>query len=680
MSQKDPLRYFRVEAREITEELGRGVAEFGAGASADLVARMMRLAHTLKGAAGVVKQRAIAERTHALEDALAPMRGREGAVPGDLVEAVAGHVAALAEAVAALDRAPAPRPAARGTPAAGFDEAAGLLRAEAREIDALLTGIAESRVRLRGMRRTTATIARARQLAELVADWTARPGGGAGGASPRMRRFAEELRTLITEAEQGLRDGVEQNERDLAQAHTAAEQLRLLPCAAAFGAFDRALAESAAALGKQAVLTVRGGDIRLDPQVLGMVQRAMIQLLRNAVAHGIETPAARLAAGKPEAGSVTVEVRREGSRIVISCADDGAGIDFAAVRAAAHDRGLPVGDGGEAALLDLLLAGGLSTSAEVTEASGRGVGLDVVREVAARLGARLDASSRAGAGSHIALAIPVSLSSLDALLVEAGGTSVALPLAAVRRAVRLVPGDVARAGGRETIEHDGAAIAVAPLARLLRLASAAGARAAGPAVVLDGGGALAALAVDAIVGTANLVVRPVPPLAFADPVVSATWFDADGVPRPVADPAALAAAAAGLAAPKPEAAPRSLPVLVIDDSLTTRVLEQSILEAAGFSVDLATCAEEGLDMARKRRYGLFLVDVEMPGMDGFGFVETTRADADLRRVPAILVSSRAAPEDIARGMAAGAHAYFIKSEFDQRRVLDTIRKLLLAAA
>ncbi|MEZ0243872.1 MAG: response regulator, partial [Sphingomonas sp.] len=324
-------------------------------------------------------------------------------------------------------------------------------------------------------------------------------------------------------------------------------------------------------------------------------------------------------------------------------------------------------------LVDLLLKGGVSTSGTVTEAAGRGVGLDVVREIAARLDGEVKARTGPGQGTSIELVVPVSLASLDALLVETGDGVSAIPLAAVRHTVRLAPGDVTRGAEGESIVHDGKLIGFAPLAR----AMGGNARAAmGSAVVVSGATGLAAIGVERLQGAANVIVRPVPALAFADPVVAGLYLDARGVPQPVLDAEALVktlgAAPAGIE-PEPE---RALPILVIDDSLTTRVLEQSILESAGYEVDLAIHAEEGMEKARLRRYGLFLVDVEMPGMDGFTFVERTRADPVLSQTPAILVTSRNAPEDRQRGIDAGARGYIVKSEFDQREVLDLIRGLV----
>jgi two-component system chemotaxis sensor kinase CheA len=181
---------------------------------------------------------------------------------------------------------------------------------------------------------------------------------------------------------------------------------------------------------------------------------------------------------------------------------------------------------------------------------------------------------------------------------------------------------------------------------------------------------------DRLVGTAEIVVHPLPAFVQLDPTVAGAALDGEGNPRLVLDPAGLVAAArARVEREEQPAAPRS-PILVIDDSLTTRMLEQSILESAGYEVDVAVSAEEALDKARARRFGLFLVDVEMPGMDGFEFVRVTRAEPGLSSTPAILVTSRGAPEDRARGLGAGASAYIVKSEFDQGRLLATIEELL----
>jgi two-component system chemotaxis sensor kinase CheA len=269
------------------------------------------------------------------------------------------------------------------------------------------------------------------------------------------------------------------------------------------------------------------------------------------------------------------------------------------------------------------------------------------------------------------------ISSLTTLGVEASGVAAAIPLDSVRRIVRLPAEAVLRTATGEAIVFEGRTIPFAPLAALFD----AGSRSREPgrawtAVVVSSGAGGVAVGVDALRGTATIVVRPLPALAPARPFILGASLDAAGNPQVVLDPDGVVSAAKRVeAASAPTPAPRA-PVLVIDDSLTTRMLEQSILESAGYAVDLATSAEEALEMARRTRYGLFLVDVEMPGMDGFTFVERTRADPLLRDVPAILVTSRAEPEDRDRGVEAGAVAYIVKSDFDQTELLEIIRRYL----
>jgi two-component system chemotaxis sensor kinase CheA len=299
----------------------------------------------------------------------------------------------------------------------------------------------------------------------------------------------------------------------------------------------------------------------------------------------------------------------------------------------------------------------------------------VVREVAARLGGEAALRSKAGRGTELELVVPVSLSSLEALLVEAGGVTAAIPVAAVRETAR-VGRSPSEAPGGPSVLHAGELIPVVPLGRMLMQDDVESARQPRAAVILSGGAGTIALGVDRLIGCESLVVRPLPALAAATAVVSGLALDPEGNPQPVLDPQHLVEdARRAPPAAVPARAP-SAPILVVDDSLTTRMLEQSILESAGYEVELATSGEEALAKARSRPYSLFLVDVEMPGMDGFTLLEHLGSDPVLRGVPALLVTSRQAPEDRARGMQAGARAYIVKSEFEQGELLETIRSLM----
>jgi two-component system chemotaxis sensor kinase CheA len=419
--------------------------------------------------------------------------------------------------------------------------------------------------------------------------------------------------------------------------------------------------------------------VRLDAQVLGIVQGALVQMVRNAVAHGIETAAERRAAGKPAHGRIALQVERQGYRVCLRCIDDGRGIDTEAVRQALQRRGLPAADlqgRDESQLLALLLRGGVSTASAVTELAGRGIGLDVVREAMRQLGGDALASTRRGAGTTLALHVPVSLAALDVLGVEVDGQPAAIPLEGVRRTLRIAPQDVTRSPEGDAILHDGALIEL----RRIRLSAAREAAPAGAqatsAIIVGEGAAAVALAVDRLHGTQRIVQRPLPALALAEGFVCGTYLQADGTPGIVLDPGRLAAAArSAKSAAAPPAAPID-PILIVDDSLTTRMLESSILESAGYAVDLAASGEEAWTMARRTRYALFLVDVEMPGMSGFEFVAGTRADPVLGGIPCILVTSRDSAEDRRRGEAAGAAAYIVKSAFEQDAFLQRVRSLV----
>jgi two-component system, chemotaxis family, sensor kinase CheA len=387
------------------------------------------------------------------------------------------------------------------------------------------------------------------------------------------------------------------------------------------------------------------------------------------------------AAGKPPEGRVEVQVVRRGRRVVFSCRDDGRGVDFEAVRSVAQRRGLSPAEARETGaedLLRMLLKGGISTSSAITEVSGRGIGLDLVREAVERLGGETAVRTELGKGTTIELAVPLTIASLEGLLVEAAGQTVAIPLDAVRHAVRVQPGEIAQSPTGASISVDGKLLPFVPLARALpRQPQARAGAFPRSAVIVEGRAGAAAVGVERLLGKAQIVLRALPELAPTTAIVAGASLDAEGSPRLVLDPDGLIAEARRVdaAAVLPSDAPRD-PILVIDDSLTTRMLEQSILESAGYDVELATSGEEALERTRTKRFSLFLVDVEMPGMDGFTFIERTRVDPALRDVPAILVTSRASPEDRRRGEEVGAKAYVVKEEFEQTDLLERIRGLV----
>jgi two-component system, chemotaxis family, sensor kinase CheA len=674
----DPYKYFRVEARDLLDQLGSGILELEKGpATAASVARLLRLAHTLKGAARVVKAREVADRAHAIEDALAPFREGGVSLPRDCVDVVLKRLDEISAATAALAMPPATRADGSGSNLPG--DAPKVLQADVQELDALLEGLVEASVPLSALRRSSANLERARRLAELLGEelGSTRNHRPLNGAAPRVRSVVAELCAIIESVQRGAVSGLEQVDRELRQVRETAERLRLIPASILFATLERAGRDAAQSLGKRVAFVAKGGDVRLDARVLSLVQNALVQAVRNAVAHGIESEADRVAAGKSVEGRLSLEVRRSENRVVFTCLDDGRGVDLEAVRRAAQRKGIRSADIQKASaqeLLDLLLKGGLTTSGTANEIAGRGVGLDVVRESASRLGGEVRVQTERGTGTTIELVVPVSLSSLDALVVEAAGRTAAIPLDCVKRTIRLAPTELTQAAGGASVPFEGTVIPFSPLSRALRVGTEnAPSLRPWSAVVVQAENAVCALGVDHLRGTQTVVVRPLPQLCPIDPVIAGAFLDTQGDPQLVLEPEVLVKECLR-AGPLPRGVPTTPPaVLVIDDSLTTRMLEGSILESAGYEVELATSGEEGLEKARRRRFALLLVDVEMPGMDGFEVIERCQADSTLRDVPAILITSRSSPEDRLRGQRVGAVAYIAKSEFDQSELLERIR-------
>ncbi len=635
----DPYRYFRIEARDLLQQMSAGVLGLEkAPQDAQLPARLLRLAHTLKGAAHVVRQARIAELAHRIEDVLAPLReGRSDLATGG-VATMLGLLDSIAACVAELP--PPSEPDTGAVPGAPVMPTGRVRRVDLPELDTLIATLNEAAVELAALR------------------------GSMGAADGGLVH--------------GLLRGMERVDRELRLARDTAEQLRLLPVSSVLGVLERSARDAAQAAAKQVSFEARGGDVRLDGEVIDALQGPLVQLVRNAVAHGIEAPAERLASGKPPSGRVCIDVEQSGYQVILRCRDDGRGVDIEAVRRAIARRapaGMAAHQLDTPGIVAALLDGGISTSAAVTELAGRGVGLDLVRDAVERLGGGIDVRTEAGRGTTIELKVPVSLSVLEVLSVEAGGQRAAIPLSAVRCVLRVTPQQIAHEPAGATIVHEGASLALRPL-RLGRRPARRAPTGAISAVVARAAGQACALSVDRLLGVDTVVARPLPPLAPADPLVAGVHLDADGTPCLLLDGVALAAQA-WRTDESAEIVRLPLPVLVVDDSPTTRMLESSILASAGFEVDVAACGEDALDMAQRRDYGLFLVDIEMPGLDGFGFIERARAHARLRDVPCVLVSSRDSPQDRRRGEAVGARAFIAKSEFDQNDFLRQVDELAL---
>ncbi len=708
---KDTYQYFRVEARELLDGLTQGILQLEKGPStppSEGVVRLLRLAHTLKGAARVVKQPGIAERAHTVEGILTthreselPLTKAQGSELLLLLDEISSQLADISSLAPTSDESDHMVAGATAHARLSAEEPRETLRVEIQEMDSLLHILTETGVQLGAIRKDLGGADRLRDLTSLLLDLLAeRPGENRAAAASgmadmaRARSLAEELRSSLDHFQRSLAVDLERVDGAFVEMRDVTHRLRLIPTQTVFASLARSVRDSAQTLGKRVAFETSGGEVRLDANVLTLLRDALMHVVRNAVAHGLESEAERTVLAKPPTGQVRLEVQRRGSRVAFVCTDDGRGIDVEAVRTAAVARGVVPAAAAKAlsadqviALLGSVGAVGLTTSSDVTELSGRGIGLDVVRATLSQLKGEMRIRSEPGRGVSVEVQVPVSIAALQGLVVEAGGARVAIPLDAVQQTLRVREAEVARSAEGDSILHAGKVIPFLPLDLLLRRSGSSGPNFGNrvnpgiwSAVVVQSGGRCVALGVERLLGAANIVMRALPVVVEADPVVAGASLDAEGTPQLVLDPAGLVAAAErsrgetfNAAA---EAQAQRAPILVIDDSLTTRMLEQSILEAAGYQVELAVSAEDGLIKAHDHRYSLFIVDVEMPDMDGFGFVAQTRADPVLRDIPAILVTSRDSADDRLRGQQVGASAYIIKGEFDQMLLLQTIRKLV----
>lgn len=687
MAVKDPYRYFRTEARELLEGLQRGVAGLeSAGRDPDIIPSLLRLAHTMKGAARVVRLSAISDLTHRLEGILASCQ--ESTAPPSQEQRADLHrlLEAIATSLAGIDQPAAPvvTPTA-ATPATGTTPALlDTIRLQVAEVDAVLAGVAETSAELAALRTDFLGFEHPTQQARLLQALLARSRAGAleHEAASRLRMDAGALAVGLEGVRQRVADHLEHLGRDLQRLHEDTGRLRLIPTEALWAFLERAVRDAAQNLGKRVRFDPGGRTPRLDTPVFAGLQEVLLHLVRNAVAHGIEPEKARLAAGKPAEGCIRVRIAHGTGRLRVVCEDDGRGIDTQAVGRAAEGKGWlaagPAGSLDMPAAIRLLLRGGITTTWTATEVSGRGVGLDVVRATMARLGGELTINSIPGQGTIVALDVPVVLSAIEALAVESGGAQILLPLESVQRVMRTEASAIRRSVHGEELRVGSEVIPYAALHRLVP--SPAGNVRLGrrhvTVVIIQGETGTAAVGVDRLLGVTESVVRPLPALADAAAYVAGASLGANSAPRLVLDARALAVAIGAAEAEGPAPVATRRPILVVDDSLTTRMLEQSILESAGYLVDLAVSGEDALRRLRECHYGLLLVDVEMPGMDGFALIEQLRLDPAWREIPAILVTSRESRHDRQRGLAVGAQDYVIKGEFDQRRLLRRIGELL----
>jgi two-component system chemotaxis sensor kinase CheA len=402
--------------------------------------------------------------------------------------------------------------------------------------------------------------------------------------------------------------------------------------------------------------------------------------MRNAVDHGIESPQTRVAAGKPSQGTIRLHAMQLGSEVIIAITDDGRGIDTDAVRRQAARHGLDTDGLSDEEVLPLTFQSGLSTVDFVTDVSGRGVGLDVVRVSVEAARGRVEVRSQPGVGTEFRIVVPITLAVLRCLLVEAGSERFALPFHRVVLSKAYEPSTEAHAEGRPVVWVDDRPVPVSSLADTLGIVG--GKPPAGPIVVLADTARRHAFHVDRLVGQRDVVVKGLSRLLPHLPAVAGVSVEPDGSVLVVLDPPGLIQRArqgrrdsVSSAADNPRQLARRR-VLVVDDALTVRELQRSILERSGFDVRVATDGSQALALLAEEPSDLVLTDVEMPNMDGFALTEAIRAHPSLTNIPVLILSSHASDADRQRGLDAGADGYIIKSGFDEGALLAAVNRLL----
>ncbi|MBI4671081.1 MAG: hybrid sensor histidine kinase/response regulator [Chloroflexi bacterium] len=470
-------------------------------------------------------------------------------------------------------------------------------------------------------------------------------------------------------------------------------KVRMLPVSSLFDAFPRLVRDLARGQGKEVELVLEGGETELDRQVLEEIKDPLIQLLRNAVDHGMETPEERVAASKPRTGAISVKAFQKGNNIIIQVADDGGGINCRQVKRAAVDRQLLSAEDAERLseeeTLRLIFASGLSTKAIVTGISGRGVGMDVVRQNVEALHGQVNVESTVGSGTTFTLTLPLTLATTHQLLVQVGDQTFGIPISAVERIERVLQKDVAMVSGRRAILVNGEPVSVVRLAQILEMKESeqhVDADGKLPVVLLGSVRKRIAFMVDDVIGQQETVVKSLgKQLARVRNIAGATILGSGQVIMTL-NPSDLMKTARGAetrsgevktaASSKPKAK-KERRVLVVDDSLSTRTLEKNILETAGYKVSLATDGREALNVLNANgNFDIIVSDVLMPGMDGLQLTQMVKKDVKLKKIPVVLVTSLDSRADKERGMEVGADAYLVKSNFDQSNLLQTIEQLI----
>jgi chemosensory pili system protein ChpA (sensor histidine kinase/response regulator) len=462
---------------------------------------------------------------------------------------------------------------------------------------------------------------------------------------------------------------------------------RMIPFAGLGSRLRRIVRQSARQLGKKVELDLVGADGEMDRTVIERIIAPLEHMLRNAIAHGIEKPVQRKEAGKRETGSITISFDREGPEIVLCIEDDGAGIDVEAVRARAIERNLLHADSqlADIDVIQFILQTGFSTAAEVTQISGRGVGMDVVNSEVKQLGGSLHIESTAGLGTLFTVRLPYTLAINQALLVVAGEQTFCVPLGSVEGVVRANPEELIRSYSAEecVYEYAGNDYQLRHLGTVLETGNMDLCRSQGyvPVILVRIGEKRMAFQVESLKGSREIVIKPVGvQLSTVDSVSGATILGNGSVVM-ILDMAAVArinTRAQSIDLPARKNTEGRLVVMVVDDSITVRKVTTRLLERNGFSVLTAKDGVDAMGQLQEMVPDMMLLDIEMPRMDGFELATHMRNDDQLKHVPIIMITSRTGDKHRERARQIGVNNYLGKP-YQENDLLNSIHHIIGAA-
>ncbi|MEM9534761.1 MAG: hybrid sensor histidine kinase/response regulator [Cyanobacteria bacterium P01_E01_bin.45] len=510
----------------------------------------------------------------------------------------------------------------------------------------------------------------------------------------QAEEYLEKLGSLATQLRQSAYEDTARLEIFANQIETGIQSLRLLPLSSVFGLFPRMVRDIAKQQGKQIDFIVEGGDTLADKQILEEIKDPLLHLVRNAIDHGLETPQERSQQGKPELGTIRLRGFQKADSIGIELIDDGRGLNVDRIRSKALEKGLhteaELQTMSEGEIQALIFSAGFSTRDSVSDLSGRGVGLDVVRSNIERLKGSIHVDSTPGHGCHFRISVNPSLAKTFALLVAIDGTTFALPAESVYSMMMLSPLELFGIEGKQTTTFEGHPLSIAWLSDLLELPlSPAAAQHSSSAaqslhcVVVQARGERLGVLVDELIDRQDIVLKPQSKLLKRVRNVSGATILGNGEVCIVLNPSDLIASARGSSrrttgtsmASEPSA-PVQKSLLLVEDSIIIRTQMKRLLENAGYAITTAVDGADGFNKLRSGNYDAVVSDVEMPNLDGLGLTAQIRQYEEYDELPIVLLTTLASEDDRRRGAEAGASAYLTKGDFEQSLLFETLERLI----